>query len=200
MKNLENIYNSEISAIGKINNSGEKAFAFYKENEFPTKKTESWRDTDLKSLFREELFKAKNFDLNKSFFKSFEVPQTDLINLVFVNGHFSITLSDKISNNDNFTLTNLCSALISHESELKEYLGKTGINTENNFTALNTAFAESGTFISVKKNKEVKTTSRIVKKVPCEVYSRVVGYYRPITNWNLGKQQEFKERKTFRLK
>ncbi len=30
-----------------------------------------------------------------------------------------------------------------------------------------------------------------------EVYSRVVGYYRPVTNWNKGKQEEFKERKTY---
>ena len=28
----------------------------------------------------------------------------------------------------------------------------------------------------------------------CEVYSRVVGYFRPVKNWNKGKQQEFKER------
>jgi len=34
-------------------------------------------------------------------------------------------------------------------------------------------------------------------KVPCEVYSRVVGYYRPVQNWNIGKQQEFKERNTY---
>ncbi|MBI9049020.1 MAG: hypothetical protein JEZ00_06365 [Anaerolineaceae bacterium] len=37
-------------------------------------------------------------------------------------------------------------------------------------------------------------------KIPCEVYSRVVGYLRPVQNWNNGKQQEFAERKTFRLK
>ncbi len=30
-----------------------------------------------------------------------------------------------------------------------------------------------------------------------EVYSRVVGYYRPVGNWNDGKQQEFTERKTY---
>ena len=35
------------------------------------------------------------------------------------------------------------------------------------------------------------------KKVPCEVYSRVVGYYRPVRNWNAGKQQEWKERKVY---
>ena len=28
------------------------------------------------------------------------------------------------------------------------------------------------------------------KQVPCEVYSRVVGYYRPVNNWNMGKRQE----------
>jgi ribonucleoside-triphosphate reductase len=37
-------------------------------------------------------------------------------------------------------------------------------------------------------------------KQPCEVYSRVVGYLRPIQQWNLGKQQEFKERKEFKIK
>ena len=38
-----------------------------------------------------------------------------------------------------------------------------------------------------------------MKKVPCEVYSRVVGYLRPVKNWNQGKQQEFKERKVYEL-
>ncbi|MCS7150098.1 MAG: anaerobic ribonucleoside-triphosphate reductase [Caldimicrobium sp.] len=38
-----------------------------------------------------------------------------------------------------------------------------------------------------------------VKAVPCEVYSRVVGYFRPVANWNPGKQVEFAERKTVRF-
>jgi len=37
-------------------------------------------------------------------------------------------------------------------------------------------------------------------KQPCEVYSRVVGYLRPVRQWNFGKQQEFKERKEFKIK
>jgi len=36
-------------------------------------------------------------------------------------------------------------------------------------------------------------------KQPCEVYSRVVGYLRPIQQWNEGKQEEFKDRKEFKL-
>jgi len=31
-----------------------------------------------------------------------------------------------------------------------------------------------------------------------EVFSRVVGYFRPIKNWNKGKQAEFKDRKAYR--
>lgn len=31
----------------------------------------------------------------------------------------------------------------------------------------------------------------------CEVYSRVVGYIRPVNQWNKGKQKEFSDRKTF---
>ena len=37
-------------------------------------------------------------------------------------------------------------------------------------------------------------------KEKCEVYSRVTGYFRPVANWNRGKQEEFKERKTYKVK
>lgn len=39
--------------------------------------------------------------------------------------------------------------------------------------------------------------SRPVKRVPCEVYSRIVGYLRPVQDWNRGKQQEFAERRMY---
>ncbi len=35
------------------------------------------------------------------------------------------------------------------------------------------------------------------KRTRCEVYSRVVGYLRPVNQWNEGKQAEFKDRTTF---
>jgi ribonucleoside-triphosphate reductase len=40
---------------------------------------------------------------------------------------------------------------------------------------------------------------KCIIKQPCEVYSRVVGYLRPVQQWNFGKKQEFKERKEFKL-
>ena len=35
------------------------------------------------------------------------------------------------------------------------------------------------------------------KRTKCEIWSRVVGYMRPISKWNEGKKAEFKDRKTF---
>jgi len=34
-------------------------------------------------------------------------------------------------------------------------------------------------------------------KVPVEVYSRVAGYFRPVNQWNKGKQSEFADRKEY---
>jgi ribonucleoside-triphosphate reductase (formate) len=34
---------------------------------------------------------------------------------------------------------------------------------------------------------------------PTEVYSRIVGYYRPVKNWNAGKKSEYLERKVFKM-
>lgn len=35
------------------------------------------------------------------------------------------------------------------------------------------------------------------QRTRCEVYSRVVGYIRPVQQWNDGKQAEYADRKEF---
>ena len=44
------------------------------------------------------------------------------------------------------------------------------------------------------KTDEIDHKEKIMT-VKTEVYSRVVGYYRPIQDWNEGKREEFKERR-----
>lgn len=36
------------------------------------------------------------------------------------------------------------------------------------------------------------------ERQPCEIWSRVMGYHRPVANWNAGKQQEHRDRKHFK--
>jgi ribonucleoside-triphosphate reductase len=44
---------------------------------------------------------------------------------------------------------------------------------------------------------EAKTALGRVEGRTAEVYSRIVGYYRSVRNWNKGKREEFGERKLF---
>ena len=39
-----------------------------------------------------------------------------------------------------------------------------------------------------------------VEGTPAEVYSRIVGYYRSVRNWNRGKREEYGERRLYRVK
>lgn len=50
--------------------------------------------------------------------------------------------------------------------------------------------------------KEISQTEAELKNVhgtETEVYSRIVGYYRAVRNWNKGKRDEFDHRKMFRM-
>lgn len=46
-------------------------------------------------------------------------------------------------------------------------------------------------------SKKTANSSINSKRQQCEVYSRVVGYIRPVQNWHVGKKEEFKDRKTY---
>jgi anaerobic ribonucleoside-triphosphate reductase len=42
-------------------------------------------------------------------------------------------------------------------------------------------------------------SKKVVTRQRCEVYSRVVGYLSPLSQWNVGKQSEWEDRKVFNL-
>ena len=48
-------------------------------------------------------------------------------------------------------------------------------------------------------SEQTQSPAKEHMQVPCEVYSRIVGYVRPVRNWNTGKKQEFAERQTYRI-
>ncbi|MBR2504720.1 MAG: hypothetical protein IKB61_02135 [Elusimicrobiaceae bacterium] len=49
------------------------------------------------------------------------------------------------------------------------------------------------------KIADLRKQMQEVKGSKCEVYSRVVGYLRPVQNWNKGKKTEFHMRKPFAI-
>ncbi|MYN10155.1 anaerobic ribonucleoside-triphosphate reductase [Pseudoduganella aquatica] len=51
-------------------------------------------------------------------------------------------------------------------------------------------------------SKGIITTSRALvlddsERQPCEIWTRVMGYHRPLSSFNIGKQGEFHERQYF---
>lgn len=50
------------------------------------------------------------------------------------------------------------------------------------------------------KISALKQQIKDARGTPCEVFSRVVGYMRPVQNWNKGKKEEFAMRKMFNVK
>lgn len=62
-------------------------------------------------------------------------------------------------------------------------------------------YENGGEKLTVFKCNDCFSKSQELKNFqPCEVYSRIVGYLRPVQQWNLGKQREFKERKEYKLR
>jgi len=50
-----------------------------------------------------------------------------------------------------------------------------------------------------KELEDAREALNQVQGTTTEVYSRIVGYYRSVRNWNKGKRQEYTERKLFRV-
>ena len=38
-----------------------------------------------------------------------------------------------------------------------------------------------------------------MERTKCEIWSRAVGYLRPVEQWNVGKQEEFKDRVNYKV-
>jgi anaerobic ribonucleoside-triphosphate reductase len=47
-------------------------------------------------------------------------------------------------------------------------------------------------------DREEEITLTAEERQPCEIWTRVMGYHRPVSSFNRGKQGEFRERNAFR--
>ena len=63
------------------------------------------------------------------------------------------------------------------------------------------SYDNSGSTINIFKcNDCFEKSKALTNYQPCEVYSRVVGYIRPVQQWHKGKKQEYGERVEFVVK
>jgi hypothetical protein len=72
------------------------------------------------------------------------------------------------------------------------------INEEQIENGVQLVYDNAGEKINIFKcNECFEKNKALTNFQPCEVYSRVVGYIRPVQQWHKGKKQEYGERKEF---
>ena len=59
-------------------------------------------------------------------------------------------------------------------------------------------FTESGTFIKCEDCFKKDNVLHNYREI--DVYSRIVGYMRPVDNWNIGKKEEWENRRNVKLR
>jgi len=128
----------------------ENAFARFCEVGFPTTHDEDWRFTNVSAIGRTPFELAGTQTLAEDQLKQFRVPGA-ACQMVFVNGHFVRELSVIEKLPVGVKVNGLAEEIKSNSVAVESHLGRY-LNTQRDaFSALNTAFAEDGGYVHVRK-------------------------------------------------
>lgn len=147
------------SSLDWLKSIREQAITKFAELGFPTVQDEDWRFTNVAPIARSSFNILENGHdkVSASDLKPFQFGDTQVTELVFVNGHYSKDLSSHTSLPEGVIVKNLADAIESEQELVKNNLAKYADYSEEAFTALNTAFIEDGGFIYIPKGTIVDT-------------------------------------------
>jgi Fe-S cluster assembly protein SufD len=157
---LKEIFLSSYKSFeGKLNGNTTKllserrkdAISNFEKLGFPTTKHEEWKYTNLIPVLKKDFNLGAPTSLTKSEINKFLFEGLEANLIVFVNGYFSKELSNITSSEELVSIKPFSEA---DPSLLEKYFSKS-LTVNDAFTYLNTAFAQSGVFIRVPKNKVV---------------------------------------------
>lgn len=145
--------------LGWLNSIREDAINRFIELGFPTPQNEDWRFTNVAPIARSSFNILENGHdkVSANDLAQFQFEDTEVTELVFINGHYSKELSKHSSLPEGVVVKNLADAIESEQEILKDNLAKYADFKEEAFTALNTAFIEDGGFIYIPKGTVVET-------------------------------------------
>ena len=157
---FEKSLNAEHTALKDIRSQALKTFS---EKGFPTKKVEAWKFTSLNATLNNDFNLSKeDASIDLGLVKPFVLQDTESHKLVFINGVFCKELSE-VSEQEGVEICLMSEALSQdkYKQEIETYYNTT-TDKQDSLTALNTAFANEGVFISVGKSKEVSKAIQII--------------------------------------
>ncbi len=128
----------------------EEAFARFCDVGFPTTHDEDWRFTNVSSIANTPFELAREGKVSKAELEQFRAPRVGC-RLVFVNARFVPELSSRQNVPDGIAVNSLAAQIAESPQSVESHLGRYLNVQRDAFCALNTAFAEDGGFVHVRK-------------------------------------------------
>ncbi len=135
----------------------ESAFSAYHHLDFPSKKNEDWKYTDVSSFvqtpFETEI--SSNQNLNDNDLKALPLINEIPYRLIFINGQYNPQLSSLPKLEKLIKVLSLKNAVSSEPELLKKHLGQFISFDKNIFSAINAAMFQDGVFIYLPKETQI---------------------------------------------
>lgn len=129
-----------------------EAFRNFERTGFPSVKNEEWKYTNLSSLLKEDFNPSPAAALTKQDIAPY-LYNMEANTLVLVNGKFSKELSTILAPSSELEIIGIKEA---DRTLTEKYFARKTYSSQDGLSLLNTAFAENGLMITVKKNKALK--------------------------------------------
>jgi len=152
--------------------------------EFPTTKDEYWKYTRIGKILKGTYSQTPSFGVSDV--EKFKIEGLEVNLLVFINGFFSEELSE-ISEKENIVIQPLAKARKSHSDIIEKYFAKYTDHNKQIFTALNTVYHTSGTFVYSKENAAIEKPIHIINITNAESAA-----FNPRNLFIVGKNSEVK--------
>lgn len=167
IKVLEDFRNMEAQVNGEaksyFNRIRKDAIAYFEELGFPSRKSEEWKYTNISPILKHE-FKSPSgrTEVLQSDIEPFLFDKNDVNLLVFVNGNFAESLSKVVSGDEKIYIGNLPDARVKHNEIIEQHFAKYADYKNDGLIALNTAIANDGAVVYVKKNTKLMQPVHII--------------------------------------
>jgi len=161
-ENKVQIFNNNPSEVKELR---EHAFVDFLKLDFPTEKTEAWKNTDLKKVLEQDFVfffepTDKNIDIDNVF--RCEVPDFDTHIISLYNGWY-VSKDKPLTRLPNGTIVgSFAKALETYPKLVMKHFNKYAKENINGFNSLNTAFAQDGVFIYVPDGVQTDKTLQMV--------------------------------------
>ena len=136
----------------------------FKANGFPTVRDEDWRYTNIRQLQKQSFIPVDTpvDSPSREKFSRCLLPGLDSHRIVFIDGHYSPTLTGEAALPKGVNAQSLATAIQSGSVEVKKLLGSCTPQQTNGFNALNSAFVEDGIYLCVDDDCVVEHPIEIV--------------------------------------